>query len=106
MVPLVSSLCTPLALTFSVSMAEVTCCVEVAAATSACRGFSGLAADPLLLGDPLVADPQAATTSSAAVERPAAAARRGTGRREMGTACGEWLDIGRMSEKVAVAITH
>src|SRR6476646_2316520 len=76
MAPAVAVFWAPLSQTVSVSLAEVTCCAWLAAA-SACRGVSGVLA--VLAGPP--PDEQAASRVSAAADRPTAAARRGTGRR-------------------------
>src|SRR5262245_36893152 len=78
MVPVVVVFWAPLTRTVSVSLAEVTCCAWLAAASRACRGVSGVLAVLALLPPP---DEQAASRISAAADRPAAAARRGTGRR-------------------------
>src|SRR5690348_5239824 len=86
MVPVMVELEAPLSRTVSVSVAEVTCCVWAAAASSACRGANGVLADPPLLTDPppLAGRPpeeQAAARISAAADRPTVAARCRTGRR-------------------------
>src|SRR2546421_9999773 len=78
MVPAVVAFWAPLSRTVSVSLAEVTFCAWLAAASRACRGVSGVLA---VLAGPPPPDEQAATTISAAADTPAAAARRGTGRR-------------------------
>src|SRR6476646_10409731 len=77
MAPAVAVFWAPLSRTVSVSLAEVTCGAWLAAASSACRGVSGVLA--VLAGPP--PDEQAASRVSAAADRPTAAARRGTGRR-------------------------
>src|SRR5262249_38357883 len=82
MVPVVVVFWAPVTRTVSVSLAEVTCCAWLAAASRACRGVSGV------LADPLPPDEQAARRNSAAADRPAAAARRGTGPRRRARTAG------------------
>jgi hypothetical protein len=66
MVPVVLVFWAPLPRTVRVSLAEVTCCAWLAAASRACRGVSGVLA--VLAGPP--PDEQAASRISAAADRP------------------------------------
>src|SRR5262249_62193931 len=92
MVPVVAVFWVPLTRTVSVSLAEVTCCALLAAASRACRGVSWVLA--VLAGPP--PDEQAASRISAAADRPpAAAARRVTGRRRRERSAGRQLPGGR-----------
>src|SRR4029077_13243547 len=82
MVPVVVVFWAPLPRTVRVSLAEVTCCAWLAAASRGCRGVSGVLG--VLAGPP--PGEQAARRISAAADRPTAAARRWTGRRRTRTA--------------------
>src|SRR5215468_1925110 len=68
MVPVVVVFWAPLTRTVSVSLAEVTCCAWLAAASRACRGVSGVLPG---LAVPPPPDEQAASRISAAADRPA-----------------------------------
>src|SRR5215467_5983528 len=88
MAPVVVVFWAPLSRTVSVSLAEVTFCAWLAAASRACRAVSEVLAVVAVVAGPLPPDEQAARTISAAADRPAPAARPGTGRRGRGKTAG------------------